>query len=322
VYIGIDFLLTPEKPPIAATPHLLEVNIGLPGGAQEYDLVHQVYKGRSSGVFEVIESSSREAYGLAFGDYLHSLPFIGPLKALKLWMDGYGPLPAEIHSALRLEDKWVQYQILSPRFRMPRTMPWDPAGTNVPADVFFESLRGRPAVLKRRTGRGGRGLALIDGPQALPSAPPDPWPRMLQERLESRLEGFSVSIRAVAFAGRFVAAYANLAPRPTSNHGFLAFVAPGDSFRLEKPDLELHAFDQRSWEAAVWFGPDPSADPPHLRHNLNEDQVASTALIVPADVLNEIRTVSVEVERLYEGLDFNALPRAWFDLEGSSPGPL
>lgn len=67
--------------------------------------------------------------------------------------------------------------------------------------------------------------------------------------------------------------------------GYPAFVAAGGSFRLENPDFEVRAFDRRSWEAAIWFGPDPSDDPPHLRHNLNEDEVAATALILPHVVL-------------------------------------
>jgi len=88
MYLGIDFLITPHLKPV-----VVEVNVGLPGGAQEYDLAHRVYLGKPSTIFTLIEETSARVYGKSFKDYLYSLPWIQSLKTFKLWMDGNGPFP-------------------------------------------------------------------------------------------------------------------------------------------------------------------------------------------------------------------------------------
>lgn len=85
MYLGIDFLISPER-----EPFVCEVNLGLPGGAEEYDRAHRVFRGRPSGVFADIEKTSKETYGRPFAGYLNSLPLLPALKAFKLWMDGQG----------------------------------------------------------------------------------------------------------------------------------------------------------------------------------------------------------------------------------------
>lgn len=306
MYLGLDFLITPDLKPL-----LIEVNIGLPGGAHEYDLTHRVHEGRTSDVFNRIEALSRGAYGRSFKDYLLALPFIGPLKAVKLWMDGQGSFPDEFHPALRLEDKWVQYGLLSPRVPMPLTVLF--SGERSGDAAAFMSGRDK-AVLKRRTGRGGRGLVIVDSLAALERlTPPFSPPLLLQEYVESRVEGMALSVRAVAFAGRFLCMYANLADRAFSNHGTLAFVLPGYRFGLEERPRDTVAFDERSWEATIWFGPDGSCDPPHLRHNLNEETVLKAGLVLPEPAHRAIRDAAVKVERLYEALEPEALPPAWFE---------
>jgi hypothetical protein len=303
VYLGIDFLIGP-----GLEPCLIEVNVGLPGGAHEYDLTCRVHDGRPSDVFRRIEDIAREIHGTSFAGYLGSLPWLGSLKELKLWMDGQGPFPGSVPPALRLEDKWVQYQILSSRFRMPETMVFEPG--NLPAAKGFLSRIGR-LVAKRRLGRGGRDLRLIDGPPDLPKDGPGPYGLLLQERIESRVGPFALSLRSVAFGGRHVCLYANLAPRANSNHGILAYVEAGDRWGLSsEPPLKTLLFDERSWEAKIWFGDD---EPAYLRHNLYEEEVAAAPLVVPAGVLETIRNVSVRIERYYESLDFAALPRALFE---------
>ena len=119
--LGIDFLITPDL-----KPYVVEVNVGLPGGAQEYHLTHLVHFNSPSDVFDRIENTSQRVYGKPFKEYLHSLPFIENLKSFKIWMDGMGPFPDTLHPGLRLEDKWVQYQLISPLARMPETMIFDP----------------------------------------------------------------------------------------------------------------------------------------------------------------------------------------------------
>lgn len=300
MYLGIDFLVTPHL-----TPFVVEINVGLPGGAQEYELTHQVYLGRSSGIFEKIERTSREVYGKSFQNYLHYLPFIESLKPFKIWMDGMGPFPSTFHPGLRLEDKWIQYQLIHAMIAMPETMIFDPFHL-LEAERFLEQKGA--LVLKRRLGRGGRGLQKITDSQALLSVKPKDC--LLQEYVESTIDGFHFSIRSVAFGGRFMCMYANLSTRSVSNHGTLISVFPGESFGLAERDFRTESFNQKSWEAKIWFGEN---DPPCLRHNLYEDVVAQTTFHLPGSSLDAIRETSIRIERLYEALDLSILQRACFE---------
>ena len=302
MYLGIDFLIAPDL-----SPHVIEVNLGLPGGAQEYDLTCLVHNGRTSDVFRTIEEISREAYGKPFRDYLHSVPWLACLKAFKLWMDGQGTFPTEFHPALRLEDKWVQYRILSPRFPMPETIVFDPEN-RAEAERFL--ARKQRLIGKRRLGRGGRGFTLIDGPGDLPVESAGEYGRLLQERIDSRLGPYVFSLRSIAFGGRHVCLYANLSSRPFSNHGILTYVESGDHPGLSGEPVLTRSFDKRSWEAEIWFG---ASEPPYLRHNLYEDEVAEASLVLPAGLLASIKDISVRIERYYENLDLESLPRALFE---------
>lgn len=301
MYLGIDFLIDQDRRPL-----VVDVNVGLPGGAQEYDLAFRVCKGRPSGVFEEIESISRAATGLPFAGYLGSLPFLPALKQFKLWMDGEGPLPPVIPEALRLEDKWVQYRILGERVPMPATMPFEPG--DLEAARAFLARFGRLAV-KRRAGRGGRGFRSLRDIGALEELQAIPEPLLLQEFVDSRVDGYTLSLRAVAFSGRFVCAYANLSDRDVSNHGTLAFVEPGNRFALSEVPFDAESFRELSWEARIWFG---AEFPAYLTHNLTEERVARASLILPADLWEDIRRRSVEIERIYESLKAEDLPPAFF----------
>ena len=152
MYLGIDFLISPEQ-----QPYVVEVNVGLPGGAQEYHLTHLVHFGKPSGIFERIEETSKRVYGKPFKEYLHSLPHIESLKPFKIWMDGQGPFPEGFHPGLRLEDKWVQYQLLKPVAPMPETQVFDPESLK-DAESFLEK-KGKIAF-KRRLGRGEETIRL------------------------------------------------------------------------------------------------------------------------------------------------------------------
>ena len=94
MYLGIDYLITHEL-----KPFVVEVNMGLPGGAQEYHLTHLVHLGKPSNIFTRIEETSLRVYGKTFKYYLASLPFIESLKPFKIWMDGEGPFPCTFHPA-------------------------------------------------------------------------------------------------------------------------------------------------------------------------------------------------------------------------------
>lgn len=302
MYLGIDFLIAADL-----KPSVVEVNVGLPGGAQEYDLVSRVYLGHPSDVFQRIEGISREVYGKPFKAYIHSLPFLQSLQPFKIWLDGQGPFPTALHPALRFEDKWVQYQILSSTVAMPETRIYNPQN-RLEAESFLEVKK--RLVLKRRLGRGGRGFQLIEKPADFPPEIAEAYGGLLQEYIDSRVDGFVFSIRSISFGGQHVCQYANLASRAHSNHGILTYVQDGNSFGLADKTFETPSFSQRSWEAEIWFG---ESEPSYLRHNLYEDEVARTALIIPFEVLQSIRDISVRIERLYEALDFSALPCAFFE---------
>jgi hypothetical protein len=302
MYLGIDFLITPEL-----KLYLVEVNVGLPGGTHEYHLTHLVHFGKPSDIIRRIEWTSRKIYGKTFKDYLHSLPFIESLKPFKIWMDGMGPLPKTFHPGLRLEDKWNQYQLIKAIAPMPETMVLDPEDL-VGADRFIE--RKRKVVLKRRVGRGGRDLEVISEPSALWKLNLMSHHYLLQEYVESKINGYSLSIRSVAFGGEFMCMYANLSPRSTSNHGILTFISSGNPFGLTEKDFKTESFNQKSWEAEIWFGEN---EPQYLRHNLYEEEVLKATLILPEPFIRMIKELSVKIERLYDRLDFLSLSKACFE---------
>ena len=97
-----------------------------------------------------------------------------------------------------------------------------------------------------------------------------------------------------------------------SNHGFLTFVSAGESFGLSEKEFGTASFNQKSWEAGIWFGEET---PSYLQHNLYEDEVARTTLYLPEPILKTIKELSVKIERFYEGLDFTTLPKACFEEE-------
>jgi len=53
MYLRIDFLISTEL-----KQYVIEVDVALPGGAQEYHLTHLVHFGRPSDIFDRIEETS------------------------------------------------------------------------------------------------------------------------------------------------------------------------------------------------------------------------------------------------------------------------
>ena len=302
MYLGLDFLLTSRT-----ELFVIEVNVGLPGGAHEYDLAHVVQLGVSSGIFDKIERTSQQVYGKPFRAYLHSLPFLESLKQFKLWMDDMGPFPSVFHPGLRLEDKWNQYQLLKDSVRMPETILLN-LNDLAQAETFFEA-RGK-VVLKRRVGRGGREFQIITVPSTLLGLDLQSKPYLLQEYIESRVEGYSLSIRSVVFGGEFMCMVANLADRPNSNHGTLAYISPSSTFGLSEKHFKTQLFNKRSWEADIWF---EGKEPLYLRHNLYEEEVAKSALNLPEPILQQIKDTSIAIERRYEETNLSSLPKACFE---------
>jgi len=93
--------------------------------------------------------------------YIRELPFFEALKNLKIWMDGRGPFPANQNNYLRLEDKWVQFLILSSNYPL---IPTSLFNKETVACLRESLLHGNQGfILKRRFGRGGRGqLHIMD----------------------------------------------------------------------------------------------------------------------------------------------------------------
>jgi len=135
-------------------------------------------------------------------------------------------------------------------------------------------------------------------------------PYLLQEYVESKINGWSLSVRTVAFGGEFMCMYANLAARPASNHGILTFISPGTPFGLSEKYFKTELFNQKSWEAEIWFGIN---EPDYLRHNLYEEEVARATLRIPESLLRKIKELAIEIERIYDGLDLLSLPKACFE---------
>lgn len=302
MYIGADFLLDRGK-----VLYLSEVNTGVPAGATEYDLVHRSRHGRGSRVFERLDTLSTAAYGKSFAEHILTLPWLDDLRRLKIWMDGRGALPENPHPALRLEDKWVQHRLLSPLFPMPDTVLWTGAWDE---EISAFSKNGRRLVLKRRLGRGGRGLMIIDGPPALEALNPPPGSCMIQPFLDSRIGPFAFSIRAAAFAGEFLGMFASLAKRSTSNHGIRFFVTAGDRLSLSNPGFGFEVVHQISREAELFYR---GRIPRYLERDVGIEHIADAAVRVPAPLLGEIRKAAASISRLYADLDFGKLPRSWTD---------
>ena len=104
--------------------------------------------------------------------------------------------------------------------------------------------------------------------------------------------------------------YANLSPKANSNHGILTFVSPGHLFGLKEKDFRRESFNQKSWEAEIWFGQN---EPLYLRHNLYEEEVARTTLILPELIYTMIKKLSVTIEKFYEEINPASLPKACFE---------
>ncbi len=302
MYLGIDFLITPEL-----KLYLAEVNVGLPRGAHQYHLTHLVHFGKPSDIFRRIEWTSRKVYGKTFKDYIHSLPFVESLKSFEKWMDRAGPFPKTFHPGLRLEDKWNQYQLIKTIAPMPETIALDPEDL-VGADRFIE--RKKKVVLKHRVGKDEGNLQVISEPSALWKLNLIAHHYLLQEYVESKINGYWLVIRSVVFGGEFMCMVADLFTTSTSRHGTLTFISIGNPFGLSERNFETESFKQKSWESEIWSGEN---EPQDRRHDLDEELVAKGTLVLPEPYVRTIKELSVRVERLYDGLDLFALPKACFE---------
>ncbi len=302
MYIGADFLIDRGE-----NLYLSEVNTGVPAGATEYDLVFHCRHRRPSGVFDRIEALAQENFGCGFADHIQALPWIDDLVSLKIWMDGKGPPPRDPHPAHRLEDKWIQYSLLSQAFPAISTWLWDEAGRTQAARLLSRDGR---VILKRRLTRGGRGLRLVTDARELDSLRLPPRLYLLQPYVDSRIGEYALSLRAAAFAGRFLCMFASLAARQTSNHGIRFFVHPGKALGLVPQDFQIRKIVQKAWEADIFYRGDP---PDHLYRDIWEERIAEAVLVLPEALWQRIQHISAEISGLYSRLRFPDLPLSYIE---------
>lgn len=303
MYLGLDFLIGKNKLPL-----LLEVNIGLPGGAFEYDLAYRTIHRKPSTVYDLIEKISRIAYQKSFKDYIHSLDYKEELTALKLWIDRARAFPKKYSPILRLEDKWVQYQLLyNNGFHLPHTELYDPKDKGQVASLL---KRFGKFVIKPRSGRHGRGIKIIDSTNSFPSDKPSQMPFILQEYIESKVEDYHYSVRSVSFDEEFICLIGYIAKGNITYEGGVILIEQEENVSLRDREFNIVNYPQMSWEGEIWY---KGKIPNHLTENLIGERVAETILYLPKNTINEIKEISKQIGRLYMNLNFNKLPMAWFE---------
>ena len=302
MYIGADFLIDKDL-----KLYLSEVNTGLPAGAQEFDFVYKAKYKKSSGVFQKIEFLSKRYTGKNFFDYINGLSFIDDLRALKIWMDGKGHLPKNPSKALRLEDKWIQYLILSHMYPMVATEIFQTQKTIKDIESISEE---NPIVLKKRYGRGGKGFLLIKNSDELKKAKTKKNLYIVQPYLESSIGSYKLSIRAASFMGYFICMFASLSKKLTSNHGIRFFVTPGDNFKITNEYFEVKEIIQKSWEADIFY---KRNIPDYLYHDVYEETIGLAELIIPERLYTDIQKISASISHYYKNLDFNTLPKSYIE---------
>jgi len=300
MYIGADFLIDKNL-----KLYLSEVNTGIPAGAQEYDFVYRTKFGKSSSVFQRIESLAQKYFKKTFCEYMQSLPFMDDLRELKIWMDGKGHFPEKPDKALRLEDKWVQYILLSKSYPM---IPTEILLSIKEKKIIKLLSKGIPVVLKKRFGRGGKGFVLIKDPEELKKANLEENAYIMQPYLESSIGSYKLSIRAASFMGHFICMFGSLSQKLTSNHGIRFYISPGDGLGLTKKDFKVKEIVQKSWEADIFY---KGNIPDYLYHDVYEETIAEAELIVPERLCQDIQRISASVSGLYRDMDFDSLPESY-----------
>ena len=302
MYIGVDFLIGP-----GLNLYLSEVNTGVPGGASEYDLIHRVRYGQPSGIFDRINSLSEKNFGKDFYEYINSLPYIDDLRSLKIWMDGEGPLPKNPAPALRLEDKWIQYLLLSDVYQMIPTMIYDRKDEQ---ELERRLNLEHPLVLKKRLGRGGKGFRMIEDVSDLRKLDLEEKSFLIQPYIESQIGTYRLSLRVLAFLGEYICMFANLAPRLISNHGFRFGVYPGDILGISDEGFKTKRTIERAWEADIFYQGDI---PDYMYDNVYIEDIAQAELILPHSIHKTVKESAASISQLYMGLDLNALPKSYIE---------
>jgi hypothetical protein len=119
-----------------------------------------------------------------------------------------------------------------------------------------------------------------------------------------------LSIRAIVFAGRFICMFANLAPRITSNHGIRFYINPCDRFGVEDENFNIVEITEKAWEADIFYGENI---PPHLYHNLYEEDISDSFINIPDKIYKEIIDTAISISNFYKNLDEEKLPPCYLE---------
>ncbi len=298
MYIGLDFLIDRNL-----DLYLSEVNTGVPAGAFEYNLVYLEKFGKPSGVFERIEALSKKNFSRNFTDYIRGLPYLSDLQKLKIWMDGMGPAPSRSPKELRLEDKWIQYNLLSAKYKMIPTEIYNSKDIDSFRNRFSESGN---LIIKRRIGRGGKGFQILKSnkkPDKL-SLPENFY--IMQPYIKSHLDNYKLSIRATAFCGNFICMFASLSKRLTSNHGYRFYINTGSRLKLSSRHFKIKKVIEKAWEAAIFFG---DKLPEYLFRDVFVEEISDAEITIPGNIYNKIKNISSSISNLYHRLNVNDLPK-------------
>lgn len=299
MYIGLDFLIDD-----GLDLYLSEVNTGVPAGAFEYDLLYLEKFKKPSRVFEKIEDLSIKNFSCSFAEHIRRLPYLSDLRRLKIWMDDMGPAPLVPPKELRLEDKWIQYNLLSSKYKMAPTIIYDPQKITDFRNSYSEK---GSLVIKKRIGRGGKGFQILkDDHKPASLLLPESF-YIIQPYIKSSLAGYSLSVRATAFCGCFICMFASLSKRLTSNHGYRFYVTAGSQLKISRKDFSIKKVAEKAWEADIFFG---NRIPSYLYNDVFIEEISDTDVIIPQRIINKIKGISSSVSWLYQNLDFDKLPRS------------
>jgi hypothetical protein len=297
MYIGLDFLIDD-----GLNLYLSEVNTGVPAGAFEYNLLYLEKFKRPSGVFERIEELARKNFSCSFREHIRRLPYLSDLSRLKIWMDEMGPAPSVLPKELRLEDKWIQYNLLSSKYKMAPTIIYDPK--KIGSFRNRHSQKGR-LVIKKRIGRGGKGFRILKDRQKPANLLLPEKFYIIQPYIKSSLAGYRLSVRATAFCGCFICMFSSLSKRLTSNHGYRFYITAGSRPKISRKDFNIKKVVEKAWEADIFFG---DRIPDYLYHDVFTEEISDAEVVIPQNIINKIKEISSSVSRLYQRLDFDRLP--------------
>ncbi|MBI5374282.1 MAG: hypothetical protein HZA77_02540 [Candidatus Schekmanbacteria bacterium] len=303
MYLGIDFLIAGD-----GTPFISEVNIGLPGGAFEYDVASRLTYGRSSGIYDRIDEIAKKVYGRSFSDYITSTPWFEEHRKFKIWLDRKGPLPQKLYPLFRLEDKWVQYEFLKEKFNLPYSEIY--TGKAEQVEKMIERF-GKTA-LKRRAGRWSKGFRAIAGIADLPLLENElPEEYICSQFITSKISDYLFSVRANVFEEEFLCLSGDLTPSYQSKWRFIVAVEEGKGLQLRDEHFETVDVCEPAWEGEVWCK--DMEIPEHMKLNLTSDMAALTIAYLTKKTIKDIKETSLKIGKFYDSLDPETLPKAFFE---------